>query len=171
LVGNGGHDWFWEPNRGHLIYPLDKLVEMNYNSVGHNTSLILGVTPGPDGLMPARDVKRLKEFGDEIKRRFSNPIAFTSGAGKKNNLKLPERQSINQVVLMENISTGERIRAFVLEGKTKKGWQIIFEGSCIGHKFIHRFDDLEVSEVRLKIGESRGDPDIRKFSVYWTDEK
>jgi len=75
LRGNGGHDWFWEPDREGTISPLNKLVEMYYNSVGHNTSLILGVTPGPDGLMPKPDVERLKEFGDEIKRRFSKPIA------------------------------------------------------------------------------------------------
>ncbi len=83
LRGNGGHDWFWEPNREHIINPLDKLVEMYYHSVGHNTTLILGVTPGPDGLMPEPDVKRLKEFGDEIDRRFSNPLASYSGKVKK----------------------------------------------------------------------------------------
>lgn len=166
LRGNGGHDWFWEPDRAHIIYPLDKLVEMYYNSVGHNTSLILGVTPGPEGLMPEPDVKRLKEFGDEIKRRFSNPIATTSGTGEKISLKLPERQEINQVAVMENIARGERIREFVLEGKTRKGWQIIFKGSCIGHKFIHRFDEIEVAEVRLNVIESKGKPDILNLSVF-----
>jgi alpha-L-fucosidase len=167
LRGHGGHDWFWEPNRAHIIYPLNKLVEMYYNSVGHNTTLILGVAPGPDGLMPEPDVKRLKEFGDEIKRRFSDPVAITSGTGEKISLKLPKRQKINQAVVMENIVRGERIRAFVLEGKTKKGWQIIFKGSCVGHKFIHRFEEIEVDEVRLKVTGSKGKSDILAFSVYY----
>jgi len=99
IRGNGGHDWFWEPNREHIIQPLEKLVEMYYKSVGHNTSLILGVTPGPDGLMPEPDVKRLKEFGDEIKHRFSNPVASATGAGNKIILKLKGKQKINQVLL------------------------------------------------------------------------
>jgi alpha-L-fucosidase len=30
----------------------------------------LGLTPNANGLMPEADVKRLKEFGDEIKKRF-----------------------------------------------------------------------------------------------------
>ncbi|MFT7031608.1 MAG: alpha-L-fucosidase [Cyclobacteriaceae bacterium] len=166
LRGNGGHDWFWEPDREHLINPLDKLVKMYYNSVGHNTSLILGVTPNPDGLMPEPDVKRLKEFGDEIKRRFSNPIISVSGTGKKLNLKLPKSQKVSQIVLMEDISKGERVRKFILEGKTKKGWQIIFEGSCIGHKFIHRFDEMEISSLRLNILESKGEPQVLDFSVF-----
>jgi len=171
LRGNGGHDWFWEPNREQIIYPLDKLVKMYYNSVGHNTTLILGVTPTPEGLMPAPDVKRLKMFGDEINRRFSNPIASTSGTGEEINLKVSNSQNINQIVLMEDITKGERVRKFVLEGKTKKGWQNIFEGSSIGHKFIESFDEMEVSAVRLNIPESKGEPQILEFSVYHVDNK
>jgi alpha-L-fucosidase len=144
---------------------------MYYNSVGHNTTLILGVTPNPEGLMPAPDVKRLKKFGDEINRRFSNPIASTSSTEKMINLKLPIQQNINQIVLMEDITKGERVRKFVLEGKTKKGWQNIFEGSSIGHKFIHIFDDMEVSAVRLNIPESKREPQILEFSVYHVENK
>jgi alpha-L-fucosidase len=166
LRGHGGHDWFWEPNREHTIYPLENLVEMYYNSVGHNTSLILGVTPNPEGLIPEPDEKRLKEFGKEIERRFSNPVASISGAGKIVNLKLPELQTVNQVVLMEDITQGERVREFIIEGKTTDGWQEIFEGSCIGHKFIHRFDAVSLSEIRLKISESVGIPQIKDFTVY-----
>ncbi|MFP4367530.1 MAG: glycoside hydrolase family 29, partial [Bacteroidales bacterium] len=169
LRGYNGHDWFWEPGHEHTIYPLDKLVDMYYNSVGHNTSLILGLTPGPDGLMPEPDVKRLKEFGEEIERRFSDPIASVSGTGKEIKLRLPNRQWTNQVVIQENIAEGERVREFLIEGKTKDGWKLIFEGSCIGHKFIHRFDKMQVDEIRLRIPESRGEPQIKTFEVYNVD--
>lgn len=67
---------------------------------------------------------------------------------------------------MEDISKGERVRKFVLEGKTKDGWKTIFEGSCIGHKFIHRFDGMEVSAVRLNIMKSKGEPQIQDLSVF-----
>ncbi len=166
LRGHGGHDWFWEPNREHTIYPLGDLVEMYYNSVGHNTTLILGVTPNPDGLIPEADATRLKEFGKEIKHRFSNPVASTSGSGKTINLKLAEKQNINQVVVMEDISHGERVREFTVEGRTADGWQEIVKGSCIGHKFIHRFDAVDVSELRLKILKSKGEPQIKELTVY-----
>lgn len=170
LRGNGGHDWFWEPNQERLVFPLENLVEKYYSSVGHNTTLIFGVNPNAEGLMPEPDVKRLKEFGDEIKRRFSNPIATTSGTGDKLGLKLPQMQRVNQIVLAENIANGERVRKFILEGKTKKGWQTIFEGSCIGHKFIHRFDPLALSEIRLKISESKGEPQMMELTVYSIDD-
>lgn len=163
---NGRHEWFWEPEDEEHIFPIKNLMHMYYNSVGHNSSLILGLTPDPRGLLPDHDVKRLKAFGNTIKNRFSNAIASTSGQSKKLNLKLPKKQYVNHIVLMEDISKGERIRKFTLEGKTKKGWETIFEGSCIGHKFIHQFDNMAVSAVRLKITESRGVPSIQSFEVF-----
>ncbi len=162
---NGRHEWFWVPGDEAHIFPLDNLMNMYYKSVGHNTSLIMGLTPDANGLMPEPDVLRLKQWGDEIKRRFSNPIISVSG-NNKIIAKLLKRQLINQVVLEEDITKGERVRKFILEGKTKKGWQTIFEGSCIGHKFIHRFDDLEVSAVRLNVTESKGEPQIQSFEVF-----
>uniref|UniRef100_UPI003216326D alpha-L-fucosidase n=1 Tax=uncultured Draconibacterium sp. TaxID=1573823 RepID=UPI003216326D len=166
---NGRHEWFWEPGDDEHIFPLENLVNMYYNSVGHNSSLILGLTPNPDGLLSAPDVQRLKEMGDEIKRRFANPLASTSGTGNTIALKLKKYQKVNHVVLAEDIAVGERVREFVLEGKTKRGWEKIFEGSCIGHKFIHRFDDLEVKELRVKISQSKAEPQVLDFSSYYVE--
>jgi alpha-L-fucosidase len=164
---NGRHEWFWEPGDESHIYPLENLVDMYYKSVGRNTSLILGLTPDADGLLPLPDTRRLKEFGEEIQRRFSSPIASTAGQGTKLSLKLPKKQKVNEVVLMEDIAKGERVRKFVLEGKTTNGWETIFEGSCIGHKFIHRFEDRMVSALRLKIPESAAEPQIKAFTVHY----
>jgi alpha-L-fucosidase len=130
----------------------------------------MGLTPDAEGLLPQPDVQRLKEWGDEIARRFDAPLAETSGKGKRLTIKLKEKAKINQIVLQENISEGERVRKFVLEGKTKNGWQTIFKGSCIGHKFIHVFDAIEVSQIRLTINESKGDPLIRNFEVFYIKE-
>lgn len=166
LRGYGGHDWFWEPGRDHLVFPLENLVNMYYNSVGHNSSLILGLTPNADGLIPDADARRLKELGDEISRRFENKIQSTAGTGDKISLKLSGRKKINQLVLMEDITKGERVRKFTIEGKTNTGWITIFEGSVIGHKFIKQIEELEVLELRLKILESKGEAQIKEFSVY-----
>ena len=108
----------------------------------------------------------LKEVGDEMKRRLSKPMASTAGTGSTFTLTLPEKQIVNQVVLMEDITKGERVRAFVLEGKTKNGWKSIFTGSCIGHKFIYRFDDIDVSAIRLNILESKGEPQLLNILAF-----
>ncbi|HSI78119.1 MAG TPA: alpha-L-fucosidase [Lunatimonas sp.] len=167
---NGRHEWFWEPGDEEHIFPLENLMNMYYNSVGHNTTLIIGLTPDAEGLLPQPDVQRLKEWGDEIKRRFSTPLAATSGNGKKLALKLNKETKINHILLREDISKGERVRAFLLEGKTKIGWQSIFEGSVIGHKFIHDFEDIALSQIRLTIKESKGDPIIQGFEVFYIED-
>jgi len=47
--------------------------------VEEHATLIMGLTPDPDGLLPEPECNRLKEWeGDEIKRRFSSPLASTS---------------------------------------------------------------------------------------------
>jgi len=166
----GRHEWFWEPNDEAFLFPLENLMDIYCKSVGRNSTLIMGLTPDPDGLMPEPDVKRLKEWGDEIKRLYADPVASVSGKGKKVELKLPKIQPINRIVIKEDIALGERIRKFVLEGKTKKGWEKIFEGSCIGHKFIHQFDAIEVSSVRLNVLESSGEPQLLDISVYYVED-
>jgi hypothetical protein len=111
-------------------------------------------------------VQRLKEWGDEIRRRFGSPLAETSGKGNRLIVKLAKKARINHIILQEDIAQGERVRAFVLEGKTSSGWKRIFEGSVIGHKFIHAFEEMEVSAVRLTIAASKGEAYIKNLSVY-----
>nr|MBI1232170.1 glycoside hydrolase family 29 [Cytophagales bacterium] len=166
LRGNGGHDWFWEPNREDIIYPLEKLVDMYYKSVGRNTTLILGVTPNSDGRMPEPDVTRLKEFGEEILRRFSNALGKTSGTGNTLSLVLDKAQEMNQIVLQEDISKGERVREFILEAKIKGKWKTIYRGSSIGHKHIVPIDPVNSKEIRFVALASIGEPQLKAFSAY-----
>ena len=81
---NGRHEWFWEPGDEAHIFPVQKLVDMYYGSVGHNATLILGLTPDADGLIPQQDTDTLKAFGEAIKNRFSHPIAAASGDSIRN---------------------------------------------------------------------------------------
>ncbi|MFT7034365.1 MAG: alpha-L-fucosidase [Cyclobacteriaceae bacterium] len=164
---NGRHEWFWEPGDEEHIFPVKNLVDMYYKSVGRNSTLILGLTPDPSGLMPEPDVKRLKEMGDEIKRRFSNLIASTSGQGNKLNLKLPSNQKVNQVVIKEDIANGERIRNYSIEALVNKKWVKIASGQSIGHKRIHLIDEVETDRLRLVINQSRAEPLIEELSVYF----
>lgn len=165
---NGIHNWFWKEGQDHGLNSKEKLVKMYYDSVGRNSNLILGEVIAPDGLVPEIDAVRMKEFGEEIKHRFSNPVTTISGTGKKIVAQIIGKQKIDQVVLMEDISQGERIRAFKVEGKTDNGWKVLAKGSCIGHKYIGRFDVTEVSSLRLVVEESNATPVIKKLSVYNT---
>ena len=166
---NGRHEWFWEPGDEAHIFPVDDLMNMYYKSVGHNSTLIMGLTPDTNGLIPEPDVQRLKEWGDEIKRRFSNPIATTSGNGNKLILKLTKKRKINHVIIQEIIKNGERIRKYKIEAFVNSKWEIIGNGSCVGHKRVQQFENVTTNKIRLVIEESIASPQIKNFSIFYVD--
>lgn len=163
---NGRHEWFWEPGDEAHIFPLENLMEMYYKSVGRNSTLIMGLTPNPDGLLPEPDVQRLKEWGDEIKRRFSIPIATKSGEGYTIEIKLGTPTTINHIIIQEDIEFGERIRKYQLEGRVNGKWIIISKGESVGHKRIEKFDNIKLNRVRMRVLASDKKPKIKNFSVY-----
>ncbi|MGH9405313.1 MAG: alpha-L-fucosidase [Terriglobia bacterium] len=164
------HDWFWKEGHENRISPLPLLVERYYASVGRNCNYILGATPDPDGLIPDADLRRFGELGAEIRRRFSKPLAETRGHGTTLELALRRPAHISQLVLMEDIAWGERIRRYVIErlapGNT---WEKVCEGTSVGHKRIERFPPLEAARVRLRCTESRATPRLAQFAVYGPD--
>lgn len=167
---NGRHEWFWEPGDEDHIFPLENLVDMYYKSIGRNSTLILGLTPDPQGLIPVADVERLKEFGDELKRRFNIPVAQTSGEGKIIELKIPNGEKINHVILQEDISKGQRIRKYEVAALIKGKWKLIASGSSVGNKRIQVFEEINTRKTRLTITKSKGSPQIKNFSVFYIKE-
>ena len=139
---------------------------MYLGSVGRISTLILGVSPDDRGLLPDADVKRLKEFGQEIKRRYDTPLAFVEGEGKRLQMKLPAETKICALAIAEDIRLGERVRSYKVEGKVKGKWVTLATGSCIGHKRLEEITPVEVSAVRLRINESLDQPVITDFSIY-----
>ncbi len=167
---NGRHEWFWEPGDEDHIEPLEKLMEMYHKSVGRNSTLIIGLTPDPDGLLPEPDVQRLTEWGQEIERRFSNPLTSASGKGKIIELDLPKDQTVNQIVIQENIKNGERVRKYLIQAYLNENWETICEGLCIGHKRIQQFEPVLTKKIRLIISEAVATPQIKKFSVFFIQD-
>ena len=163
---NGRHEWFWEPGDDAHVFPLDRLMNMYMGSVGRNSTLILGVTPDARGLLPDADVKRLREFGTEIKRRFGKPLASIEGEGNKLLLNFDKPVQINCISLCEDISKGERVREYLIEGKVDGKWVRLAAGNCIGHKRLEEVSPVTVSSLRLKVIQSVGKPQISDFSVY-----
>lgn len=166
---NGRHEWFWEPGDESHIFPVENLMNMYYKSVGHNSTLIIGLTPDPTGLLPQPDVQRLKEWGDEIKRRFETPLAQTNGTGNTIVLKLGKTQTVNHVIIQEAIVAGERIRRYTVEGLSGGKWIKLCEGQSVGHKRIQQFDNSQCSKLRLVVKETDGTPIIRNLSAFYVE--
>ena len=163
------HDWFWKPDREGRIQPLANLVDWYYKSVGRNCNLMLGITPNPNGLVPDADFRRLREFGQEIGRRFGRPLAETAGEGETIELALEQPAQIHHLVIMEDISFGERVRHYVVERRVSENrWEKLCEGISIGHKRIHKLDPVDVKELRLRCTGYVAEPKIRSLKVFGT---
>jgi len=163
-----GGVWNWNPNADVSLHSLDSLMDIYYGSVGNNCNLLINAAPGPDGLVSEAQIKRFREFGQEIQRRFGKSLAETSGEGNTLEIQLGKAQTVDHVMLMEKITEGERVREYVVEGKVGAAWQRIGGGSCIGHKRIERIKPIAVTAVRLNVLKSVGTPLIRKLAVYDT---
>ena len=147
------HDWLWQPNRENRIEPLDSLIEMYYKSVGRNATLVIGITPDTSGLVPEPDVKMMKEFGAELRRRFDHPVATGQGEGNSLVIELDDPTVIDQISIMEDIAQGERIREYVVEGLIHGGWEELCRGISVGHKRIQRFEPSQSGKSKIKNNE------------------
>jgi alpha-L-fucosidase len=165
-TGNG--PWFWAGQSKSAVAPLPELIEIYYESVGRGANLLLNFAPDRSGLMPDEVVHRARQFGDEIRRRFARPVAETSGPGESLTLDLGGTVVIDHVVVMENLTGGQKIAEHCIEAMVDGRWQRIADGQTVGHKRISRVAPVAVSKVRFRCLKSiQGRPEIRRLAAYW----
>jgi alpha-L-fucosidase len=160
--------WFWRTDNAQTLKSVDELMEMYERSVGHGAVLLLNHTPDPTGRIPEADAARSAEFGREISRRYGIPIIDTAGQGNTVEMSLSAPSEIDTLISMEDITLGERVRAYIIEGHNDGRWKELCSGTAIGHKKIDRIAPLRVSALRLRITESVGEPVIRRFAAHLT---
>src|SRR5690606_23488786 len=97
---------------------------------------------------------------------YGHPLVSGSGKGKTLTLKLDRPTRVDQVVLMEDITQGERVRRFSIEGRAGRHWVDLYNGFNIGHKHIVQFAPREVSAIRLSVTESKAEPRIQSIQAF-----
>ncbi len=160
------HNWFWAAANEQKRKSLPQLINIYYKSAGHGGVLLLNSTPNTDGLIPEGDLRRYREFGEEIQRRFGQPIAETAGRGTELLLGLEGPRRVNHVILMEDYREGHRIREYVLEGWREGQWQPMGSGSAVGRMRIQPLAPVVVEKVRLRITRQEAEPLIRRMAMF-----
>lgn len=161
--------WFWHTDNQKSLKTVKQLVEMYEQSVGRGAVLLLNNTPDRTGLIPDSDALRSREFGDRVRDIYGagTAIADVSGKGREFTAQPSAPKMIDRVVLMEDISEGERIRSYRLEGLGTDGaWSLLAEGRAVGHKRIERFEPRTLASVRLRVTESVGEPMLRRMALH-----
>jgi alpha-L-fucosidase len=158
--------WFWRTDNEKTLKSLDQLMRMYYRSVGRGAVMLLNNTPDRSGLIPQADARRSAELGAEIQRLFGKPSGAGRGKGREVVVDLAEPTLIDRVVTMEDLSGGERVRQYAIDGLERGKWRQLRAGTAIGHKRIDLLAPARVEAVRLRVLEGVGTPQIRRLAVY-----
>lgn len=158
--------WFWRTDNAGTLKSVESLMDMYERSVGHGGVLLLNHTPDRTGLIPGADAGRAAEFGAAVRKRYGSPVASTSGRGAELRATFSAPATIDRVVSMEDISLGERVRAYRIEALVDGEWKPLAKGTAIGHKRIDRVPPTLAEGVRLVITASAGEPVVRSLAAY-----
>jgi len=161
--------WFWKTNHEHTLKSLDQLMEMYEKSVGRGGVLLLNQTPDRTGRIPEADAKRTAEFGAEIQRRYGTLIGKMSQEGDEAILTFSERiqGAMHHMVMMEDISQGQRVLEYIVEAEVDGAWQQVTKGTSVGYKKIDRVQLTRATRLRWKCTKALGQtpPRLKSFGV------
>lgn len=164
--------WFYSDEDEHMVKSVDELMGLYYLSVGRGTNLLLNIGPNREGLFPQKDLENLQAFGEEVRRRFGNPIATLADCAVdelKWSYTPKETHLVDHIVIQEDLTNGESIRKFTVSIITAKSRRpiTVYEGTNIGHKAIIRIPTVKVSGVIVEILEADGVSVIRDLSFHY----
>jgi len=169
LWGNGNHIWFWEPDGPLYIKTINQLMDEYIASVGHNSNYLLNINPNRRGLIDHSDMQRYIEFGAYLQSfKKENAIVETAGNDYKLQLTLPDGAYVDHLIIEEDQSKGQLVQLYVIESKINGQWQLVANGSSIGHKKIDVVTPLMfVSDIRWVCLEAVDTPTIKRFAAYY----
>ena len=166
--------WFYHENEE--PHSLKRLFDTYINTVGNNSVFNLNIPPMPNGKFDPRDLERLKELGEKIRKVFKNDLAegiefeTLDGFGETQpeyTLTLNKKETVNYVEIAEKISEGQRVEGFVVFCKNKdKLWEEAERSTTIGSRKIVKLDSKETDEIKIRITSSRDTPIIEWIKVY-----
>ena len=164
--------WFYHPEEDQAVKTLPELVDIYFRSVGMNSVLLLNIPPDKRGRLHETDTERLREFGRYITQAFENEkitngdMEWKARAGESREYNMIPDETINTVMLQEDILKGQRVEEFIVEGWINNEWIELARGTTIGYKRLLRFDDVVVPKLRITITGTRDIANISKVGAY-----
>ena len=177
--------WFDCEDNEETIKDVDELMGIYEMSVGRGANFLINIGPDRHGLLPKKDVERLREFGDRLRQRYGNPlVAFGLMQHEEDDcwsIAVPGFYSddspsppvlVNRVILMEDLSCGEAIREFTLYAHLSDSTRqkiCLYRGQTIGHKCICIFPTIRTGRIYVKINEKTGTVKLRSMQAYYEE--
>ncbi len=168
--------WFYHPAEDARVKSVNDLVDIFFTSVGRNSKLLLNVPPTPAGLLHDVDAERLLGMRARLDAIFATDLAAgvrpawesVNERSATATLTFPREMSVGIVDLREDITQGQRVAAYVVEGLTGGAWQPLARGTTIGYRKLDRFDAVPLRGIRVRIDDARHPPrpiEVRAFTA------
>jgi alpha-L-fucosidase len=162
--------WFHHPGEDARVKTVDQLVELYFLSAGRNSKLLLNVPPTRDGILHETDVARLAGLRERLDALFGNELtggrALRRQAGGTFELDLGRVMHASIADLREDITQGQRVARYVLEGAEANEWRVLSRGTTIGFRKLDRFEPVAVRRLRLRIEEAIAAPELLRLRLF-----
>ncbi len=125
--------WFYHADQ--QPKSVEQLTDIYFRSVGRNSVLLLNIPPDKDGLLPAADVARLREFRDRVDRELPQDLAHgarTTVAPGRITVDLGVEREVDRIRLAEDIRYGQQVEGFVVEAHRGGAWTEVTRAGTIG---------------------------------------
>jgi alpha-L-fucosidase len=166
--------WFSHPAEHQQVKTVEQIVELYFTSVGRNSKLLLNVPPTTEGLLHQTDVDRLAEAHRRLRAMFRvdlaahRSVAWSAAAGRSAvaEIDLGRTVAVGISDLREEVSRGQLVARYRLEGAADDAWQIFARGTTIGFRKLDRFPPIPVRRVRLVIEDAVATPRPVRIALY-----
>jgi alpha-L-fucosidase len=166
--------WFHHPAEDGRVRTVDELVELYFTSVGRNSKLLLNVPPTRDGLLHDTDVARLAGMRERLDALFRSDLAAGRPAawratGERSaglEIDLGRETAMGIADLREDITRGQVVARYTLEGHDGERWRALSRGTTIGYRKLDRFEPAAVRRVRLTIEKALEPPRPVRVRLY-----
>ncbi|MFE6887554.1 alpha-L-fucosidase [Streptomyces sp. NPDC057694] len=161
--------WFYHSDQ--QPKSVDELTDIWYRSVGRGAVLLLNIPPDTDGLLPAADVARLKEFRERTDRELPADLAHgarvSAGRDGGRTVDLGRSLAVDRIRLAEDIRHGQQIEHFVVEAYIDGAWTIAAELGTVGAaRIIALPAPVTARRWRLRVTQARSAVHLKEFGLY-----
>ncbi len=166
--------WFHHPAEDDRVKSVDALVNLYFTSVGRNSKLLLNVPPTRGGVLHGTDEARLAAMHDRLATLLGDNLAADRDVtwrrtGQRTavaELDLGRTVRIGIADLREDISHGQTIARYTLEGADAGPWRTLARGTTIGFRKLDRFEPALARRVRLVIDDAVEAPQSVLVAIY-----
>jgi len=191
--------WFYHKAEDDKVKTPEQLFQLYLKSAGRGANLLLNVPPDGDGLITKYDSASLVGFKKLKELNFKNNLikegkvyliknneiitseVLTDGNSKTCitlddnnadfiNIKFSSLQKINCIVFKENISTGQHVKEFYFQLRSRKELKT-FQQTTIGNKRIITFPAMEADNIFINILSTPSAIQLGEVEAYLIDEK